>query len=76
MPSASAFKGTARFEPKSCLGAGGMGIVYEVFDREIARRVALKTLRHMTPQRLLRFKAEFRALRDIRHPNLVRLGEL
>ena len=70
------FGGHARFEIVRELGHGAMGIVYEAFDRERLRRVALKTLAQPSAEGLLRFKKEFRALRDVRHPNLVRLGEL
>ena len=59
-----------------CLGTGGMGVVYEVFDRERKVRCALKTLRSFDADTLLRFKNEFRALAEIHHPNLVALGEL
>ena len=65
-----------RFELLETLGEGGMGVVYRALDRERGVQVALKTLRGVTPESVLRFKAEFRALRDIRHPNLVELGEL
>ncbi len=70
------FAGTERFEVVRRLGAGGMGVVYEVRDRERNTTVALKTLRTLKPDALLRFKHEFRALADIQHPNLVGLGEL
>src|SRR5215468_6589809 len=53
-----------------------MGIVYEALDRERNVRVALKTLKDWTGESLLRFKNEFRALQDLQHRNLVRLGEL
>jgi serine/threonine protein kinase len=53
-----------------------MGMVFEVDDRDHRTRLALKTLRHMDPRALLRFKNEFRALADLDHVNLVRLGEL
>src|ERR1044071_7532317 len=67
---------TRRFEVIRVLGTGGMGVVYEALDRERQCRVALKTLRTLNPEALLRFKREFRALQDIQHPNLVSLGEL
>src|SRR5262245_41177288 len=67
---------TRRFEVIRVLGTGGMGVVYEAFDRERQSRVALKTLRTLEAEALLRFKREFRALQDIQHPNLVSLGEL
>jgi len=35
------FKGTERFEVKGCLGAGGMGIVYEGAARELFRRAKI-----------------------------------
>lgn len=65
-----------RFEILRCIGAGGMGVVYEAVDRDRHIRVALKTMRSFSPEGLLRFKREFRALSDLRHPNLVTLGEL
>src|SRR3569623_2349087 len=53
-----------------------MGVVYEAFDTVNAASVALKLLPLVSPDSLLRFKREFRSVADIRHPNLVRLGEL
>jgi tRNA A-37 threonylcarbamoyl transferase component Bud32 len=65
-----------RFTIRRRLGAGGMGVVYEAFDRERDTLVAIKTLRHLDADHLYRFKNEFRALADVEHPNLIRLGEL
>jgi len=65
-----------RFELRRSLGEGGFGIVFEAWDRDRDRRVALKQLRNADPAALLRFKQEFRALADVSHPNLVRLDEL
>ena len=70
------FVGTARFEVLDRLGAGGMGVVYRVFDRERGVSVALKCMQKLGASALVRFKNEFRALQDVQHPNLVRLGEL
>jgi tetratricopeptide (TPR) repeat protein/tRNA A-37 threonylcarbamoyl transferase component Bud32 len=69
--------GAGRFEVRGTLGAGGAGVVYRAFDRQLQREVALKLLRASASGRdLFRFKREFRALADIVHPNLVALHEL
>ncbi|GAB4513317.1 MAG: hypothetical protein Tsb0020_31490 [Haliangiales bacterium] len=70
------FNGTERFQILRQLGAGGMGVVYEALDRETKTHVALKTLRILNGESLLRFKNEFRSLQGLQHDNLVNLGEL
>ena len=70
------WKGTSRYEIVRLLGQGGMGAVYEAWDRDSNQVVALKTLLHATPAALYMFKQEFRTLADVHHRNLVRLNEL
>jgi serine/threonine protein kinase len=70
------FKGNERFEVRRRIGEGGMGIVYEAFDRERQTEVALKILLRVSPGAIYRIKKEFRALADVNHPNLVTLFEL
>jgi HAMP domain-containing protein len=69
-----------RYEIKELLGAGGMGVVYRAFDRELQEPVAIKTLR---PEAMLggtvaldRFKQEIRLARRIAHRNVVRTYDL
>ncbi|HEY5284518.1 MAG TPA: protein kinase, partial [Polyangia bacterium] len=70
------FSGTARFKPIRLLGTGGMGTVHLVHDEQLGTEVALKTLNLSSGTDLYRFKREFRALADLKHPNLVTLYEL
>ncbi|MBI2919636.1 MAG: serine/threonine protein kinase [Planctomycetes bacterium] len=59
------------------IGRGGMGVVYEAFDRKLARRVALKTIggpvKSGTVERLTR---EARAAAKLRHPNILQVYEV
>ncbi len=65
-----------RYELVRQLGRGTGGVVYEAFDRERGLAVAVKQLQVDDAERIFRFKAEFRALADVSHPNLVRFEDL
>jgi eukaryotic-like serine/threonine-protein kinase len=76
MPSHSPAGVEGRYRILRLLGRGGMGVVYEALDLRLQTRIALKTLRSFDGPMLLRLKNEFRSLADLRHPNLVQLGDL
>jgi len=79
IPRVSPFAGTRRYRVIDCLGEGGFGVVYEVEDRELGRRLALKTLKPHRGGRsadIRRLKSEFRTAADLVHPNLVALHDL
>ena len=69
-----------RYEVKEILGAGGMGVVYRAFDRELQEPVAIKTLRPEVMAggsvALDRFKQEIKLARRIAHRNVVRTYDL
>jgi serine/threonine protein kinase len=58
------------------IGAGGMGVVYEAFDRNLERRVAIKKLREDAsgdPRAAERVLHEARTVAALRHPNIVEI---
>lgn len=70
------FTGTDRFQLRRRLGAGGMGVVYHVYDVDRQLDVALKLLLRLDADGIYKLKAEFRSLADVSHPNLISLFEL
>ena len=70
-----------KYEIKSQLGEGGNGIVYEAYDPDIERRVAIKILHpHMISGKLgeellARFKREAISAAKCVHPNVVHILE-
>ncbi len=69
-----------RYEIRKVLGAGGMGMVYRAFDRQLEEIVAVKTLKPeaiaQDSKSLERFKEEIRLARRITHRNVVRTHDL
>ncbi len=65
-----------RWEVTRFIAAGGMGEVYEVVDRELGARMALKTMRPelaAEARALDRFKREIHLARKVTHPNVCRI---
>jgi serine/threonine protein kinase/tetratricopeptide (TPR) repeat protein len=64
-----------RYEIQQELGAGGMGTVFLGVDRQSQANVAIKQLKKelTEPEMLERFQREGQALRDLNHPNIVKL---
>jgi serine/threonine protein kinase len=68
-----------RFEIRRLIGEGGMGHVYEAWDRELGVSVALKVIRpeiSVQPEALSRFRQEVRLAHRITHPNVCRTYDL
>ena len=62
-----------KYEIVRQIGQGGMGIVYEAFDPDLRRTVALKVLKTADADRLRR---EAAAAAKLRHPNIVVIHEV
>ena len=52
------------------IGSGGMGVVYLATDLALDRKVAIKTLPRLAPDRAVGLQREARAMASVRHPNL------
>src|SRR5690349_16506046 len=62
-----------KYEIVRKVGEGGMGVVYEAFDPDLKRAVALKVLKQKDADRLRR---EAAAAAKLRHPNIVTIHEV
>jgi serine/threonine-protein kinase len=68
-----------QFHIRGVLGKGGMGVVYDAFDEQLQRPVALKAVRPRAPGGApapAHWIAEARALARLDHPNVVTLYEV
>jgi serine/threonine protein kinase len=69
---------SGRYEVRRPVGSGGMGRVYEAFDRVLEEPVAIKVLRgELTgdPDMARRFRHEIKLARRISHPRVCRIHE-
>jgi eukaryotic-like serine/threonine-protein kinase len=74
---ASALEG--RYQVLSELGRGGMGIVYQAYDKQLKEQVAIKLLSPLlsTDQEALeRLTREVSLARRVTHPNVIRIHDL
>lgn len=68
-----------RYRVERFIARGGMGEVYEAFDRVLNQRIALKTVKSTisdSPTAARRLKAEVLLARRVTHPNVCRLYDL
>ncbi len=62
-----------RFEISREMGEGGMGVVYEAFDRKLNRRIAIKSAK---PGFQPRLSPEIKGALAVSHPNICRVNEI
>jgi serine/threonine-protein kinase len=75
LPGGDAFAGkqVGEYELRRRLGEGGMGVVYLAWHERTCRLVALKQIKDVTRETLVRrFDREVRVLRRLSHPGIVR----
>ena len=68
----------SRYELRAVLGKGGMGLVYQAFDRLLEEDVAIKVLRtdlSANADAVRRFRGEIKLARKVSHPNVCRIHD-
>ncbi|KAF0126218.1 MAG: protein kinase [Elusimicrobia bacterium] len=63
-----------RYELKGDLGEGGMGVVYEAWDRQLSRKAAVKRMHSWlkaNAEAYAGFRREAQLVAKLRHPNIV-----
>lgn len=69
----------SRYQVLKELGRGGMGIVFQAYDKQLKEQVAIKILSPMLsndPDALERLKREVSAARRITHPGVIRIHDI
>lgn len=68
-----------RYQVLKELGRGGMGIVFQAYDKELKEQVAIKVLSPLVssdPDALERLKREVSSARRVTHPNVIRIHDI
>jgi serine/threonine-protein kinase len=65
-----------RYRLTAVLGEGGMGRVYEAYDPELGRVVALKVVRRASPHAVARILQEARSQAKVDHPGICKIFEV
>ena len=75
LPLRAAAKSGERYEQLQQLGAGGMGVVYRVFDRLTGEVRALKRMKlgRQAARSVLAFEREYQTLASLDHPRIIRV---
>jgi serine/threonine-protein kinase len=66
----------SRYRMRGVLGRGGFGVVYDAFDCELDRTVAIKALASFAGDHDDALRAEARALAALSHPNVVQVYDV
>jgi serine/threonine protein kinase len=77
-PGSTVGEPSRRYQIVRAVGRGGMGEVYEATQVQLARRVAIKTIRAdlaSKPELLARFRREAESAAALGHPNLVQVTD-
>ncbi|MBX9670597.1 MAG: protein kinase [Candidatus Obscuribacterales bacterium] len=62
-----------KYKPISELGKGSTGTVYYCKHRQLDKPVALKMLRLLSPEQIIAFQQEARAISRLNHPNIIQI---
>ncbi len=69
----------SRYQILKELGRGGMGIVFQAYDKQLKEQVAIKILSPLLsndPEALERLKREVSSARRVTHPNVIRIHDI
>jgi TolB-like protein/pimeloyl-ACP methyl ester carboxylesterase/predicted Ser/Thr protein kinase len=65
-----------RYQLRSVVGAGGMGVVFEALDPELERPVAVKVLRASGEAETAALRREGQIMARLAHPNVIRIYDV